>query len=324
MLSVQWSVAAGQDAWSSAGAGAPLLSLRTEAALGVPVNACRLALHGAAEVQAAPGDPLAVKLGGADAAETVFTGTVSRVAHALGRIEIEGAGAFSRLAGARLNLLYEAESAGNIATDVLGKLELQKATVESGITLPVFALHAGASAWVQLYELARRCGFDLWADVEDKAHFRPCEGGDARALTYGVDLLSWEHAAMAPAADGVLVLGESPAGQGQSDQATAWLTRKEVQGTAGKSSGRVLTVVDPAARNKQLAGDVATGWMRTLARTARGRATTLGLAAVRLGDVLSVSKLPASAQGADARVTGVRHRVDPRAGFVTTLAWERG
>ena len=149
----------------------------------------------------------------------MFTGTVSRVAHSLGRMEIEGAGAFSRMAAARLNLLYEREAAGNIASDVLGKLELTKGTVESGITFPVFALHAGASAWAQLHELARRCGFDLWADVDDKAHFRPCEGGGTHALTYGTDLLAWEHAALEPAADGVLVLGESPAGQGQSDDA---------------------------------------------------------------------------------------------------------
>ncbi|HEX5870475.1 MAG TPA: hypothetical protein VFY65_08670, partial [Longimicrobium sp.] len=224
MLSVQWSVAAGPDAWSSADAGAPLLALRTETALGVPVNACRLTLHGAAEVAAAAGDPLSVTLGDADAAQTVFTGTVSRVAHALGRVEIAGAGAFRALASARLNLLFEQSAAGSIATDVLGKLEVQAGTVESGITLPVFALHAGATVWTQLDELARRCGFDLWADVQDRAHFRACEGGAEHALAYGVDLLSWEHDATGPAADGVLVLGESPAGQGQSDDATSWLT----------------------------------------------------------------------------------------------------
>jgi hypothetical protein len=323
VLSVQWSVAAGQDAWSSTSAGAPVLALRTEAALDVPVNACRLALHGAAEVTAAAGDPLTVELGDADGTQTVFTGTVSRVAHTLGRVEIEGAGAFSRMAAARLNLLYEQEAAGNVASDVFSRLELAEGTVESGITFPVFALHAGATVWAQLHELARRCGFDLWADVDDRAHFRACEGGATHALTYGTDLLAWEHAALEPAADGVLVLGESPAGQGQSDDATSWLTKKEVQGTAGATSGRVVTVVDPAARNQQLAGDVAKGWMRTLERTARGRATTLGLPAVQLGDALRVSRLPASAQGAEARVTGVRHRLDARGGFVTTLAWER-
>lgn len=323
MLKVAWSVTAGSDSWSSTEAGAPVLALRTEAALGVPVNACRLALHGAAELSAAVGAPLVVQLGYDDGMETVFTGTVTRAAHALGRIEVEGAGAFARLAAARLNLLFEQQAAGAIAKDVFRQVEVTAGTVEDGITLPAFALHANASAWAQLAELARRCGFDLWADVEDKAHFRACEGGASHALTYGADLLAWEHAALDPAADGVVVLGESPAGQGQGDDAAPWLTKKDVKGTAGKTSGRVVTVVDPAARNPQLAGDVAKGWMRTLERTARGRATALGLPAAQLGDSLSVSRLPDSAQGAAARVTGVRHRLDPRGGFVTTLAWER-
>jgi hypothetical protein len=323
VLKVAWSVTAGSDAWSSTEAGAPLLALRTEAALGVPVNACRLALHGAAEVSAAVGDDLVVQLGYDDGMKTVFTGKVTRGAHALGRIEIEGAGAFARLAAARLNLLFEQRAAGAIASDVFGQLEVTAGTVEDGITLPAFALHANASAWAQLAELARRCGFDLWADVDDKAHFRACEGGASHALTYGTDLLAWEHAALDAAADGVVVLGESPAGQGQGDDAAPWLTKKDVKGTAGKTSGRVVTVVDPAARNPQLAGDVARGWMRTLERTARGRATALGLPAAQLGDALSVSKLPDALQGAAARVTGVRHRLDPRGGFVTTLAWER-
>lgn len=323
MLKVAWSVTAGGTTWSSAEAGAPVLALRTEAALGVPVNACRLTLHGAAEMGANLGDPLVVQLGYDGGVETVFTGTISRGAASLGRIEIEGAGSFARLAAARLNLLYEKQAAGAIAEDVFGQLELQTGTVESGLTLSAFALHANASAWAQLAELARRCGFDLWADAEDKAHFRACEGGASHALAYGTDLLAWEHTALDPAADGVIVLGESPSGQGQGEDAAPWLTRKDVKGTAGESSGRVVTVVDPAARTQQLAGDVAKGWMRSLAWTARGRATALGLPAARLGDMLTVSGLPDSSQGTEARVTGVRHRLDPRGGYVTTLAWER-
>lgn len=323
MLSVRWKVTAGSASWDSTQAGAPLLALRTDAALGVPVNACRLALHGAAPAEVAAGDDLVVQLGYAEGMETVFTGRVLRMAHALDRVEVEGASAFAALAYARLNLLYEQETAGSIARDVFGRLEVAPGTVEDGLKLPAFAVHANAGAWAQLYALARRCGFDLWADEKDQAQFRPCEGGAALALTYGADLLAWEHEALPAPADGVVVLGESPAGQGQGDDAAPWLTKKEVKGTAGGSAGRVATVVDPAARTPRLAGDVAKGWMRALSRTARGRATALGAPAVRLGDALTVEKLPAAEQGAEARVTGVRHRLDPRGGFVTTIGWER-
>jgi hypothetical protein len=323
VLSVRWRVAAGASTHAATDAAAPLLALRTDTAFGVPVDACRLTLHGVAEVEAAPGDTVTVELGYADGMETVFTGSVTSVTHGLRRVEVEAAGTLAPLAAARLNLLYEEETAGGIAGDVLDRLEVPKGTVEAGIKLPAFALHDGASAWAQLAALARRAGFDLWSDVEGKAQFRACQPATTHELTFGTDLLDWRHEALAPAADGVEVHGESPAGQGQGDEAASWLTRQAVKGTAGKTSGRVLRVVDPAARTPQLAGDVAQGWLLALERTARGRATALGAPALKLGDALRVTGLPAPAQGAEARVTAVRHRLDPRAGFVTTLGWER-
>lgn len=322
MLSVRWKVTAGSASFASGDAGAPLLALRTETAFGVPVDACRLVLHGAGAVDAAPGDPVRVELGYTEGMETVFTGTAEAVVHRLDRVEVEAVGALAPLAAARLNLLYERETAGGIAGDVLGRLEVAKGTVEAGPELPSFALHDGASAWSHLSTLARRAGFDLWADAEGKAHFRAAEGA-THELTYGADLLDWRHEAVPAAVEGVEVHGESPAGQGQGDDAVSWLTRQPVKGSAGAASGRVLRVVDPAARTPQLAADFAAGWLRAGARVARGRATALGAPAIRPGDALRVSGLRAEAQGAEARVTGVRHRLDALGGFVTVLAWER-
>jgi hypothetical protein len=321
VLIVAWKVTAGGASFASDDPRAPVLALRTDAALGVPVDACRLVLHGAAEVDAAPGDPVRVELGYREGTEPVFTGTVGGVSRGPDRVEVEAVGALAPLAAARLNLLYERETAGGIAGDVLERLAVAKGTVEAGPELPSFALHDGASAWSQLAALARRAGFDLWADAEGKAHFRAADG-PTHELAYGGDLLDWRDESLAPAVEGVEVHGESPAGQGQGDEAVSWLTRQPVKGTAGKTSGRVLRVVDPAARTPQLAADVAAGWLRAAARVARGRATALGAPAIRPGDLLRLAGLPSGAQDA-ARVTGVRHRLDARTGFVTLLAWER-
>jgi hypothetical protein len=322
VLIVRWRVTAGSASFASGEAAAPLLALRTDTAFGVPVDACRLVLHGAGSMDAAPGDAVRVELGYADAMETVFTGTAEVVAHRLDRVEVDAAGALAPLAGARLNLLYERETAGGIVDDVLGRLRVAKGTVKAGPELPSFALHDGMSAWSHLRGLALRAGFDLWADAEGKAHFRAAEGA-THELVYGADLLDWRHEAVPSAVEGVEVHGESPAGQGQGDDAVSWLTRQPVKGSAGAASGRVLRVVDPAARTPQLAADFAAGWLRAGARVARGRATTLGAPAIRPGDLLRVSGLPAEAQGSEAKVTGVRHRLDARGGFVTLLAWER-
>lgn len=323
MLAIAYRVTLGGDALSSADEAAPVLAVRTDAALSVPVNACRLVLHGLASTAAAPGDAVVVKLGYGDALETVFTGTAASVAHGVARVEVEALGAFAALARARVNALYERETAGGIVSDVLGKLGVTAGKVEAGIKLPAFALDDGRSAWAHLRGLADRCGFDWWADAEDSAQFRAYAPGDAHALAYGADLLAWEHDARPPAWDGVEVFGESPAGQGQGDDAAPWLTRREVKGSAGKAEGRVLRLADPAARSPSLAGEIAAGRMAAHAATARGTARVLGAPAVRLGDAVRFEKLPAAGQNGEAKVTAVRHRLDARGGFTTTLGWER-
>ncbi|HEU4561830.1 MAG TPA: hypothetical protein VFS20_28655 [Longimicrobium sp.] len=323
MLNVAYKVTLGTDEYTSGDAAAPVLAVRSEAAFAVPVNACRIALHGLAQVSAAAGDPVSVQLGYGDALETVFTGTVASVQHGLGRIEVEAVGALAQLAAWRVNLLYEQETAGGIVSDVLGQLNIATGTVETGIKLPAFAMDDGRSAWAHLRGLAARCGFDFWADAEDKTQFRAYDPATTHALAYGADLLAWEHDARPAAWEGVEVLGESPAGQGQGDDASDWLTKQDVKGTAGETSGRILRIADPAARTPNLAADVAAGTLVEWAAKTRGTARVLGAPAIQLGDAVSFDKLPASDQNGDARVTAVRHRLDARGGFVTTLAWER-
>jgi hypothetical protein len=323
VLNVGYRITLGSDTFASGDAASPVLAVRTEAAFAVPVNACRIALHGLAQVGAQAGDPVEVALGYGDSLETVFTGVVGSVAHGLGRIEVEAVGALVALATLRVNLLYEQETAGGIVGDVLGKLNVARGKVETGIKLPAYAMDDGRSAWAHLRALATRCGFDFWADVNDKAQFRPYDPPATHTLTYGTDLLAWEHDARPAGWEGVEVLGESPAGQGQGDDAHDWLTKKEVKGTAGETSGRVLRIADPAARNANLAADVAAGTLVEWAVTARGTARVLGAPAVQLGHAASFAKLPVSAHDGAARVTAVRHRLDARGGFVTTLGWER-
>jgi hypothetical protein len=323
VLAIAYSVTLGGDTFASADEAAPVLAVRTDAAFAVPVNACRLALHGLAATAAAPGDPVVVQLGYGDALETVFTGVAASVSHGLGRIEVEAMGAFAALAQARLNGLYERETAGGIVNDVLGRLAVTAGTVQAGLKLPAFALDDGRSAWTHLRGLALRCGFDLWADAEDAAQFRAYSPANTHVLAYGADLLAWEHDARPAAWDGVEVFGESPSGQGQGDDAASWLTKQDVKGTGGKADGRILRLADPAARSPSLAADVAKGMMTMHAAASRGTARVLGAPKVRLGDAVRFEKLPAAARNGEAKVTAVRHRLDARGGFTTTLGWER-
>jgi hypothetical protein len=322
MQNVSYQVTIGGESLAS-GPSSTLLALEVRAGLRVPVNACRLVLHGRSELSAAAGDPVTVALGYDGSDETVFTGVVSSVAHAFQQVEVEALGAFTALTAARLNLLYEQETAGGMVSDVLGKLTLAEGTVEAGLKVAAYAMNDGRSAWAHLDSLARRCGFLFYADEEDQAHFKAYDPAATHALAYGSDILAYQHDARPADVVGVEIHGDSPAGQGQGDDASSWFTKKEVKGTAGESTGRVLRLFDPAARNTNVAGDIAAGVLAGYQRSAGGRLRVLGAPRVRLGDAVELSKLPASAHNGEARVAGVLHRVGPRVGFVTDIAWEK-
>ena len=227
------------------------------------------------------------------------------------------------LAAGRLNLLYEQETAGAIAGDVLGKLGIAKGTVETGLKFASFALDERRSVWAQLCDLAQRCGFEFFADEQDRAQFRAYGPQSTHAFSFGVDVLDFAHEARPAEFVGVEVHGASPAGQGQGDDASSWFTKKEVKGSAGETTGRVLRRVDPAARTQDLAGDVAKGFLARYRRTAEGRQRVLGAPAVRLGDAVKLEKLPVAAHNGESRVTAVTHRLDPHSGFTTAVRWER-
>lgn len=322
MLVVGYKVTVGGAALEP-GDQAPLLSLLCQAALDVPANRCRIAVHGGSDLAAKPGDAVSVELGHGDALEKVFTGTVAGVAQGFAGIEVEALGSFAGLAAGRLNLLYEKQTAGAIVSDVLGRVGATEGKVEAGPKLPSFALDDGRTLWAHLRALATRCGFDLYADADDKAQFKAYAAAATHAFSFGVDVLAYEHGAAPAEVEGVEVLGESPAGQGQGDDASAWLTKKDVKGTAGKTSGRVLRVADRAARNPNLAGDFAKGLLAPHQPTARGGVRLVGAPAVKLGDAVKLEKLPVAAHNGEGRVTAVRHRLHARLGFVTDVEWER-
>jgi len=163
----------------------------------------------------------------------------------------------------------------------------------------------------------------LPGDAEDQAVFMKYAPKNKHALTYGVEILAYAHESRPPVVEGVEVYGSSPAGQGQGEDASPWLTKKEVKGAAGKTSGAVLRVVDAAARNQNLAGDLAKNIMGAYRVKAQGRLRVLGAPEVQLGDAVKLGKLPVAAHNGEARVTSMRHRLDARHGFITNLLWEK-
>ncbi|MCX6042677.1 MAG: phage baseplate assembly protein V, partial [Caldilinea sp.] len=249
------------------------------------------------------------ELGYGNESSRVFTGRVQSVDAGLSQIHIEALSDFSALIKARVNLVYKKQTAGAIVENLLGRFNIEKSKVEPGINFPSYTLSAGRTAWANLRQLAEQCGFDFYADVQDQAVFAAYRPAKTHEFQYGSHILDYTWASLADAFVGVEVCGESPSGQGQGNDASVWLTKKEVKGTAGRTRGKVLRLVDPTARTPSMAREIAGNqWQRYKAQ-AKGQLSLLGTPEVGLGDAIQLSKTPPAHRG-QLRVTGVRHRLN--------------
>lgn len=295
----------------------------------------------------AVGDRCTLALGMDGDPERVFTGAVVEV-----RVDVVGAtvvavGAMSALLDLRATATYTQTTLGSIARDLSGRVGLTLGDVVEGPSLPWFVLDVRRSAHGQLRDLANRFGVDLFADRDGALVLRELPGGGPGAgiggsalpavssavtvpagagggagLRFGaelVDAVSWHRQAPWEA---VTVGGESPASARGASAAT-WLTADAdvSQGQSG-SGGRRLVLVDPLARTKDLARDLADGVLRFTGRGARVlEVTTPGRAGTELGESVVVGVAagrPDRLLEGTGHVRRLLHRFD-RSGFTTRI-----
>jgi hypothetical protein len=318
MLTVNHRVTVGSAAYTSAEQ-SRLVALRTHAALSTPVNSAWIALAPAIGVSVAPGDEVMVALGYGDDLKTVFTGTVEAVDWAIEQVAFRAAGASRALVGARLNRLYEKSKAGDIVSNIAGLLDIATGSVEAGLEFQAYAFSDSVSAYDELRQLAERCGFDLYGDVEDKLVFAKYAPAQTHPFQFGVNILTLRVDQPTETITGTEVYGESPSSLGQGQEAYSWLTKKDVKGTAGGSSGMIWRRFDPAARTQEDAGKIAEAVLAALSAKRACTLKTLGAPEVRLGDAVEISQMPLDDQNGTFKVTGVAHWLDLKKGFYTII-----
>jgi hypothetical protein len=322
MLSVHHQIGLGSTTYTSKDQ-TRLVDLRAIASLQIPVNQCRMILAPPQGISVAPSDPVTVKLGYGDTSVLVFTGVVGAVNWSIDRVTIDAVSSFQALVLARFNLLYEKPNAGDIVKDVAQKrLKLKVGTLENGLKFPVYALGDRQSAYEHLATLASYCGFDWYANTEDKLVFAPFKATSTHELSYGQQILQANANQPQPTITGIEIYGESPSSQGQGEQAYAWLTKKEVKGMAGGRSGTLLQRNEPIARTQSLAGKMAQSLLEQKQQKQQGQITVLGDPDLKLGDSIKVSKLPMSKQNGTFKITGVTQRLNRQQGFYTLVQWE--
>ena len=321
MLSVSHKITIGSATYTS-GDRTRLVELKTHASLEIPVNSCRLVLSAPEGLAISPEDPVSVELGYEDDLKLVFTGSLSSVDWSINSVSIQAAGSFQHFLTARFNLLYEKSKAGEIVTDVIDRLGLTSAKVESGIEFPVYVLGENQTAYEQLYTLAQQCGFDFYANPADEVIFAQYRPLTTHEFQYGVNILALTLEQPMVSLTGVEVYGESPSSYGQGTDAYTWLTKQEVQGSAGNSSRLVKRFTDPTVRTLETATQVAEALLSNHVQKRQGKMRVLGAPIAQLGDAIRVSGMPISQQNNTLRIRDIEHFLSVKKGFYTDIYWE--
>lgn len=300
-----------------------LVYLQTTTTLAVPSHRCRLVLAQPQALKVAPQDEITVKLGYGDSLKLVFTGIVETVEWEIDRITVQSTSCFRSLVSARFNLLYEKPNAGDIVKDIVqSRLKLKGDKIENGLKFPAYVLGDRISAYDHLSTLARQCGFDFYANTQDKVVFAKYKAANTHRLSYGSSILSLSAHHPSTGISGVEIYGESPSSQGQGEQAYAWLTKKEVKGTAGSGSGLLLRMEDATARTEAIASTIAQSILANRRQKQQGQVTLLGDANLALGDAITITKMPLERQNGTFKIVGVTHRLNCQQGFYTLIDWE--
>src|SRR5215212_9501581 len=105
---------------------------------------------------------MTVELSVGESADKVMTTDVQAVESGFEQVRVTGRTGMQRLAGTRLNQVYENQTLGQIARDLAGQAGVQTGDIEPGNTYPYYVVHESKSLLRCLRELTRREGLDLY------------------------------------------------------------------------------------------------------------------------------------------------------------------
>ncbi|MFH7245299.1 MAG: hypothetical protein ACHWZW_20880 [Spirulina sp.] len=302
-----------------------------------PGDGLRLGLMARSGIQV--GDAITLALGHDGENQAVFAGTVARLLPTIAGVQVQGIGKLNALATFHTAQFYDNQTAGHIARDLIQQAGLTAGTLDSGPTLPRYAVDRRLSVYGHLRQLAQRLGYELYGDRNGNVMFhglgaaaqldRGLGGGlgglsslagGATHLMFGHHVLQAQAIQQRAPAGQVTVGGESPMSR-QGDPTAHWLATADNSptGTAGQGHPTRL-IVDGLARTRDLADRLAAGVKATGDRTThRLQVRVLGLPRLDLGDPLQTQALPDTGLNGSGYVRSLCHRFGEGSGFTTDL-----
>jgi phage protein D len=300
--------------------GSTLVDLEVTLGLDTPADAVTARLAGVERTRPALGDPVSLQLGyaGADLTQ-VFTGTVVRVEAEPQAVRLVAHCSSASLLATTLDRTYTSVTAADVVRDLAQHAGVTVNRTEAGGTFPAYVVDGRRSAYHHAHDLADLCGQGLYTEPDGGVVLERFTTGRAvHVYRYGEHLIGIEPWQRPSAVDAVRAFGESP-GTGRGEQAWAWLVKdySASVGTAGSSTANLL-LERPSLRTADLARLAAEAELRRIqARATGAQVTGVGRPEVALGDAVRLTDVGA----ADGRyqVRSVRHRLNRRRGFSTTL-----
>ncbi len=305
----------------SSGESSGLTHLEVKSSFDVPVNFCNIILDTHGDISPMKGDNLIVELGNKKAVK-VFTGIIDCVKKSISSIKIESYSSFLGLVDKCINVVYEEQSCGDIVNDIAQKCQVEVDTVDEGLTFPYMVLDSSRNLWQHLKDLSVKCHTDIYANGDDKLVFKEYSASSKHEFAYSVNILDYEYQAESPVFDGVEVFGESPVGQGESEEAVMWLRKEEVKGTAGESSGNILRIIEPTAKNQDLADSLANNIYNTNTILGKGKLRVINGHNTKVGETLKISDIPDESANGTYKIVGINHILNKDEGFYTEIEWE--
>jgi phage protein D len=294
-----------------------LISLRVDMTMNGPAGCAESVLRlGSGGLGVEKGDSVTVSIGYKDDLTDVFTGVVDVLNPGFHSARVFALNSVSKLMRSRGNNYYEGQTCGAIVSDLVSTAEVTAGDVEDGLTLPYYAVDHTKTSHEHVMDLAKRCGFDVFADSDDQLCFKKYKSSPATTFEYGKDILHARRLDQEPVYKTVKVFGESPSSS-QGDETVHWLTKEAIKGESG--SGNELIVQDAALRDTDGTGSVADSIQGRYASSVVVVLETVGNAAVKLDDTVAIAGMPESSIDGEYQVTRVEHLLSKSGGYTTSF-----
>ena len=261
---------------------------------------------------AKPGDAVSVQLGYQDNEEDVWSGEVTAVEHTARALVIIGHAPTAALSRERKSQTYLAQTVADIVRDLASSVDIDK--VDADTDLSYYAVDHRRSVWGHLLDLADLSGSEITCAASGGLRFLPINPlPSTTRFRYGAELLSWR------AASGVEGTPVTYAAHGSASESGSekwhWVNPDP---TGGAGASQVIG----AFHSRSLAEALSTAAQSSAKRAGVGGEVELvGQAALRAGDVFSLSDLTSGDPG-PLRALAVAHSIDGARGFRTMVRVE--